>query len=60
MAGGANGPSPDRDATTGVLALTPLLNPEARALHVTLNPALLPSWEERVCRFVVDLSERLR
>lgn len=60
MAGGANGPSQERDATTGVLSLTPLLNPAARALVVKLNPALLPTWEERVCSFVVELPERPR
>jgi len=59
MAGGANGPSPERDATTGVLSLTPLLSPGARSLRVVLNPALLPSWEERVCSFDVALPEKV-
>lgn len=58
MAGGAHGPSRERDATTGVLSLTPLLAASARTLHVVLNPALLPSWEGRVCRFDVDVSRR--
>jgi hypothetical protein len=60
MAGGANGRSPGRDATTGVLSLTPRLNPSARTLRVVLAPALLPSWEERVCSFEVHLGERAR
>jgi hypothetical protein len=45
----------ERDATTGVLSLTLLLNPGARALSITLRPALLPSWDERTCSFEVDL-----
>jgi hypothetical protein len=52
-AGGAFGPSPDREATAGVLSLTPLLHEHARSLTLVLEPEFGEPLQQR--EWIIEL-----
>lgn len=54
-AGGAFGPSSERDATAGVLSLTPVLHEGARSLTIVLQPEFGTPLTQRELIIEVDL-----